>query len=162
MWNRDINKVADLVKEHDARESKIQAAVEKRRKEEEDEKTRQEQEGVITKPSQIGRFKYRMRKTDFQLEDELAGSLRTIKARATPADLMLDRFDSVFRRNMIEPDVPLGADRKRNRKAKFKWHNSKGGTGAAALDKKNKETKLKNEQKQAQGPSLLKNDLILI
>ena len=31
-------------------------------------------EGVIEKPKVIGRFKYKMRKTDFQLEDELAGN----------------------------------------------------------------------------------------
>jgi len=76
-----------------------------------------------------------MRKTDYQTEEELAGSLRTIKAKATPADLLVERYDSVFRRNLIEPEMPLGGDKKRNRKAKYKWHNSKGGTGAEKLDK---------------------------
>ena len=64
--------------------------------------------------------------------------MRTIRAKATPADLMVERFDSIFRRNMIEPDVPIGGDRRRGGKAKYKWHNSKGGTGAEKLDKKNK------------------------
>jgi hypothetical protein len=41
-----------------------------------EEKDKQEKEGVVTKPRVIGRFKYQMRKTDFQLEDELAGSMR--------------------------------------------------------------------------------------
>lgn len=43
-----------------------------------------------------------MKKTDFQLEDELSGNLRTIKPMG-PADLLIDRYDSIYRRNMIEP-----------------------------------------------------------
>jgi hypothetical protein len=58
--------------------------------------------------------------------------------------------------------VPLGGDKKRSRKAKFKWHNSKGGTGAEDMAEKNRERKHKNEAKSASGPSMLKNDLILI
>jgi hypothetical protein len=103
-----------------------------------------------------------MRKTDFQTEDELAGSLRTIRAKATPADLLIDRYDSVFRRNLIEPEMPLGGDKKRNRKGKYKWHNSKGGTGAAELHEMNLEAKKRAEVKSASGPSMLKNDIILI
>ena len=82
-----------------------------------------------------------MKKTEFQTEEELAGSLRTIKSKATPADLLVDRWDSVFRRNLIELDAPIGGDRKRSGKAKFKWHNSRGGTGAEKMDKKNKKIK---------------------
>lgn len=126
------------------------------------ERDQQETTGVITKPTLIGRYKYRMRKTEFQTEEELAGSLRTIRARGTPADLLVDRFDSVFRRNMIEPEMPLGGDKRRTRKGKYKWHNSRGGTGAAILNEKNQETKKRGDVKAAQGPSLLKNDLILI
>ena len=103
-----------------------------------------------------------MRKTDYQTEEELAGSLRTIKAKATPADLLVERYDSVFRRNLIEPEMPLGGDKKRNRKAKYKWHNSKGGTGAEKLDKQNQKKKQELEQKANIGPSMLKNDIILI
>lgn len=103
-----------------------------------------------------------MRKTEFQTEEELTGSLRNIRVKATPADLLVERYDSVFRRNLLEPEVPLGGDRKRQRKAKFKWHNSRGGTGAEKLDKKNKKTKAQIDQKLTTGPSMLKNDLILI
>lgn len=84
-----------------------------------------------------------MRKTEFQSEEELAGSLRALKAKATPADLLVERYDSIFRRNLVEPEAPIGGDRKRNRKAKFKWHNSKGGKEAAKLDKMNKKEKAK-------------------
>ena len=38
------------------------------------------------------------------------------------ADLLVDRYDSVFRRNLIEPEAPLDADKKRIKKAKYKWH----------------------------------------
>lgn len=47
-----------------------------------------------------------------------------------------DNFDSIFRRNLMEPDMPEGADKKRQRKAKYKWHN-KVGEGAVKLKKKN-------------------------
>ena len=91
----------------------------------------------MQRPALLGRYKYKMRKTDFQTEEELAGSLRTMRVKATPADLLVERYDSVFRRGLIEPDMPIGGDKKRNRKAKFKWHNSRGGAGAEKLAKKN-------------------------
>jgi hypothetical protein len=31
---------------------------------------------MVIKPAVVGRFKYKMRKTDFQLEEELAPTLR--------------------------------------------------------------------------------------
>lgn len=126
------------------------------------ERERQETTGYVEKPVILGRTKYRMRKTEFQTEEELAGSLRTIRAKATPADLLVERYDSIFRRNLLEPEVPIGGDRKRSRKAKFKWHNSRGGTGAEKLDKMNKKEKAALEKKAASGPSMLKSDLILI
>jgi hypothetical protein len=76
--------------------------------------------------------------------------------------LLVERYDSIFRRNLIEPEMPLGGDKKRSRKGKYKWHNSKGGTGATAMAKENSERKLKNTAKAASGPSMLKSDLILI
>jgi hypothetical protein len=110
----------------------------------------------------LGRYKYKMRKTEFQTEEEVAGNLRTAKPKGTPADLLIERYDSIFRRNLVEPEMPLGGDKKRSRKGKYKWHNSKGGTGAAALAQANSERKQKNTAKAAIGPSLLKSDLILI
>lgn len=91
-----------------------------RHQEEMAEKARQEKEGVVSKPANIGRFKYSMRKTDFQLEDELAGSMRQVRAQGQ-ADLLRDRFDSVFRRNMVECDAPSKNEKKRFKKKEFKW-----------------------------------------
>lgn len=62
-----------------------------------------------------------MKKIDFQTEDELSGNLRQLRARG-PADLLVDRYDSIFRRRMLESKEPLNSDRKRNKKGKFKWH----------------------------------------
>ena len=39
----------------------------------------QEEVGFVTNPMHTGRFKYKMRKADFMLEDELAQSLRQNK-----------------------------------------------------------------------------------
>ena len=161
-WIKDINKLPVFLKEHQEKEVRIKAGMEKRAKDEKEEKERQEGSGVVEKPKLIGRYKYRMRKTEFQTEEELAGSLRTVRIKATPADLLVDRYDSIFRRNLIAPEAPIGGDRKRGGKAKFKWHNSRGGSGAEKLDKKNKKLKQSIEKKLATGPSMLKNDLILI
>jgi hypothetical protein len=51
-----------------------------------------------------------------------------------PADLLVDRYDSVFRRNLIEPEAPFDGDKKRNRKAKYKWH-GRGGEFSKKLHK---------------------------
>ena len=72
------------------------------------EKEKQEKVGIVGKPSVIGRFKYKMKKTDFQLEEELAPTLRQLKPQGTD-DLLRDRYDSVFRRNFIELDAPTVA-----------------------------------------------------
>jgi hypothetical protein len=91
---------------------------------EEDEKELQKKEGVVTKAQRVGRFKYQMRKTDFQMEEELAASLRQLRPK-TGADLLKERYDDVFRRNLLEPTVPEGAwGVKRKGKAKYKMHNN--------------------------------------
>lgn len=104
-----------------------------------------------------------MKKTDFQLEDELAPSLRQLKAQGTD-DLLRDRFDSVFRRNLIELDAPTQADKKRQRKLKFKYRERQGaaygGTLAEKLARKNDKVKRKIKDKESQ--SFLKDDLIMI
>ena len=132
-----------------------------RNKIEREEKDRQEKQGIVLKPSNVGRFKYKMKKTDFQLEEELAPSLRQLKALGTD-DLLRDRFDSVFRRNLIEMDAPTEAEKKRQRKLKYKYRERQGaaygGTLASKLARKNEKQKRRiNESK-----SFLKDDLIMI
>ena len=65
--------------------------------------------------------------------------------------MMRERFDSVFRRNLVELDAPTEADKKRTRKAVFKWRNRWGaGHGpsvAEKLKKKNDRLKSKNNDK---------------
>ena len=133
-FNKDINKLNIFIKDHEKKLGTIEEGIKKRKAERDVERLRQETTGYVERPTQIGRIKYKMRKTDFQDEEELAGSLRTIKTKATPADLLVERYDSVFRRNLIEPEVPIGGDRRRSGKAKYKWHNSRGGTGAEKLN----------------------------
>jgi hypothetical protein len=55
------------------------------------------------------------------MEDELSGNLRTLRPLGT-ADLITERFDSVYRRNLLEPEPLINADKKRNRKVKYKYH----------------------------------------
>ena len=87
----------------------------------------------------MGKFKYRMKKLDFQTEEELSGSLRKLSAKG-PADLLLDRYDTVFRRNLLPPEAPLDSDKKRVQKAKYKWH-GKAGKVAKKLQKENQAKK---------------------
>jgi nucleolar protein 53 len=79
----------------------------------------------VTNPKNVGRFKYKQRKLDYQMEEELSGNLRQMKPIGN--DLLLqDRFDSIFRRNLVEPDAPTQGQKKRQRKAAFKMHNRLG------------------------------------
>lgn len=55
----------------------------------------------------------------------MTGNLRGIKPLGT-ADMIVDRYDSIFRRNLMEPEAPADGDKKRVRKAKYKWHNKAG------------------------------------
>ena len=72
--------IMDTLIRHDAEAAKkVQKSVERRNTELKQERTTQEQVGVVNKAAKIGRFTYKMRKTDFQMEDELAPSLRQIR-----------------------------------------------------------------------------------
>lgn len=118
--------------------------------------------GVVNKPIIIGRFKYKMRKTDFQLESELAPSLRQLKAQGTD-DLMRERFDDIFRRNLVEMDAPTVSEKKRQIKRAYKFRDRKGGlnkTVSEKMKKSNEIQKKKNDEKSSN--KWLKNDMILI
>ena len=73
----------------------------------------------------LGRFKYKQRKEEFQLQDDLAGNLRQMKPIGNDF-LVEDRFDSIFRRNLVEPDAPTNAEKRRQKKLKYKWKGSVG------------------------------------
>ena len=53
-----------------------------------------------------------MRQADFQLEDELAGSLRQLKSTGTH-NMLREKQDDAFRRNLIEMDAPTIGEKKR-------------------------------------------------
>ena len=54
-----------LVREDKQETAKHKAIFEARRKAMDDEKKRQEEEGIVTKPSRVGSKLYKMKKTDF-------------------------------------------------------------------------------------------------
>ena len=51
----------------------------RQKKEESDEINRQVNQGIVTVPKVIGRFKYKQRKTDYLLEEDLSGNLRQMQ-----------------------------------------------------------------------------------
>jgi len=57
-----------------------------------------------------------------------------LKAQGTD-DLLHDRFDSIFRRNMVELDAPTNADKKRYRKTAYKFKNRRGGAYGTLAEK---------------------------
>ena len=56
-----------------------------------------------------------------------------------------DRFDSIFRRNLVEPDAPTPGEKKRQRKQKYKMVNRLG-TKAEQLYKETMALKAKNDE----------------
>ena len=109
----------------------------------------------------LGRFKYTGRKQDFQLEDDLPGNLRKLKPLGSD-QLLQDRFDSIFRRNMIEMDAPTQNEKLRQRKAKFKMVD-KIGSRTQDLYYQNMELKKKNDAKEKGAKEFSnKNNVIII
>ena len=122
-FNQSMEKLPTYIKMDIAVKNKAVKNIKKRRNEKESERQVNEKLGVVNKPAKIGKYNYKMKKIEFQTEDELSGNLRQLKPQG-PGDLLLDRFDSIFRRRMLEPEEPLNSDRKRIKKAKYKWHQS--------------------------------------
>mmetsp|Transcript_10132 Transcript_10132/g.7603 ORF Transcript_10132/g.7603 Transcript_10132/m.7603 type:complete len:88 (-) Transcript_10132:53-316(-) len=86
-----------------------------------------------------------MRKTDFQLESELSGSLRQMKNQNS---LLEERFDDLFRRNLLAPEAKVGDSKKRLKKAQYKFHKSRGEKGQAEeLHEENLKKKKEREAK---------------
>lgn len=152
MLERQI--IAETKKEKQVVELRTQAEIEERE--------RQVSIGVVEKPANVGRFKYKMRKTDFQLEDELAPSLRQLKVQGQD-DVIRERYDSVFRRNLVELDAPTKAEKRREQKVIYKFKERQGagfGTVAQKLAKQNEKLKRQNDDKSSR--AFLKSDMIMI
>ena len=97
------------------------------------------------------------------MEDELAGSLRELKPIGKD-DALRERFDSIFRRNLIEvEDTERTIAGRRKYKSSYKFKKRQGsvyGTAVQKLDKKNKKKKAELDAKQKQG--FLQDDLIML
>jgi len=50
------------------------------------------------------------------LEKELTGNFRQVRPQG-PGDLLAERYDSIFRRNLLEPLAPIGENKKRANKS---------------------------------------------
>ena len=74
--HKDADRVDNLVKQALNEENRIKNKMEKRERDEHNENEKQSKVGVVSNPKKIGRFKYKMRKPDFQLESDLAGNMR--------------------------------------------------------------------------------------
>ena len=116
--------------------------------------------GVVTKAPKIGRWKYKQRKDDFQLEEDLAGNLRQIKPVGNDT-LLQERFDGIFRRNMVELDAPTMQEKKRQRKVQYKMY-QKVGTKARELHEANQELKRQNDMKEKSFKKQKNDDMIMI
>ena len=148
----------------DAKETQTERKrIEQKHKEAAEECETQRVEGTVTKPAITGRFKYKMRKEDFQLEDELTGSLRQL--RSTGKNSMIrEKFDDFFRRNLVEMDAPTEGEKKRQRKQRYKLKARRGGIYATEAQKLNKKNlKLKQANDEAENKQMmLQNDMIFI
>lgn len=128
---KDLDRLDNLLKQNENTTKRLQRKIERKEKAETEEKTRQATVGIITKPKNLGRFKYKQRRLDYQMEDELSGSLRQMRPLGND-DLLQDRFDSIFRRNLVEPDAPTQNEKRRQKKQKYKMI-SKLGSMAVAM-----------------------------
>mmetsp|Transcript_1536 Transcript_1536/g.2235 ORF Transcript_1536/g.2235 Transcript_1536/m.2235 type:complete len:221 (+) Transcript_1536:399-1061(+) len=77
---KQYQKIGIFIHEDKRENKESKARIEKRQKEAQAERELQETQGIVNKGAKIGRKTYKMRKTDFQLEEELAGSLREVRA----------------------------------------------------------------------------------
>nr|CAG4647956.1 EOG090X07H9 [Moina brachiata]SVE93052.1 EOG090X07H9 [Moina brachiata] len=66
------------------------------------EKRKKEKEGKLMKPAVLGRYKYEPAPLEVNLSDEIAGTLRGLK---TEGNLLIDRYKSLQRRNIVEPRI---------------------------------------------------------
>lgn len=65
LWNKAFNKVPQFIKDHDAKLNKIELEKQQREQERAEERAMQEATGIVSKPSILGRYRYKMRKTEF-------------------------------------------------------------------------------------------------
>ena len=145
-FNKDIDRIDNVMKQAENESKAHINKLDKKYKEQHYELQRQEKLGEVNKPRKVGRWKYKMRKNDYQLEDDLSGNLRQMKPLGN-ASLLDDRFDSIFRRNLIEPNAHDNLDKKRIRKIKYKFTN-RIGSKTVDMHHENLAAKKRNDQRE--------------
>ena len=79
------------------------------------------------------------------------------------SQLLEERFDGIFRRNLLAPEAKEGDDRKRNKKAYFKYHKSKAEKDQTVkMAEENQKRRDENKKKGMGKDKMMKSDLILI
>lgn len=127
-WQRKVEKKIEhdilylkkIKKEIDTEDQEKKKKLEERAAEQAEEE-RLAAEGKIIRTKKVNRNLYHHPGSDFQLTSELKANLRSIKVTGS---LARDRFDSIFRRNLIEK---TGYDKKKKKGSKypkFKFHNT--------------------------------------
>lgn len=116
---KEFENLDNIIKQNENEARRIEKLVAKKKREEENEKRKQEQVGEVGKAKVLGRFKYSQRKKDFQLGEQLSGNLRQMKPLGN-SNLLEDRFDSIFRRSLVEPDAPTQNEKRRQKKQRYK------------------------------------------
>jgi len=130
-WQRKVEKKIEhdilylkkIKKEIDVEDQEKKKKLEERAKEQAEEE-KLAAEGKIIRTKKVNKNVYHHPGTDFQLTSELKPNLRSIKVTGS---LARERFDSIFRRNLIEK---TGYDKKKKKGSKypkFKFHNTERG-----------------------------------
>jgi len=159
-FNKDIERIENLVKQAENEGKALNKKIDRRNKVREAELDSQVKTGIVADPKKLGRFKYHQRKTEYQLDSELSGNLRQMRPLGN--DLLLeDRFDSIFRRNLVEPDAPTQQEKRRQRKLKYKMVN-KLGSVAEELHKETAIKKARNDQKERGQKEFVNQDVIML
>ena len=94
------------------------------------------------------------------MQEELAGNLRQLKPLGSGL-LLQDRFDSVFRRNLVEPDAPTQNEKRRQRKQRYKTTQQVGSV-TRELHNETQELKKRNDQKEKGKKDFVNDDVIMI
>ena len=102
-----------------------------------------------------------MRKNDYQLEDDLSGNLRQMKPLGNNS--LLDvRFDSIFRRNLLEPNAHDNLDKKRIRKIKYKVNQRGVGNKTKEMAIENAESKKRNDAKEKGTKDIVRQEDVIV
>eukprot|EP01016_Furgasonia_blochmanni_P056239 TRINITY_DN9550_c0_g1_i2.p1 TRINITY_DN9550_c0_g1~~TRINITY_DN9550_c0_g1_i2.p1 ORF type:complete len:235 (-),score=95.99 TRINITY_DN9550_c0_g1_i2:179-823(-) len=117
---RDINNAQAILNSIEKKKRAIQRKMEMKGRQV-DEIKEKLKEGVVVKAPKFGKKRYRMKDTDFTLVDDLKPNLRAVEPVGS---LLRERFDTVYRRGLIEFNDPLSKPKNNRKKIpKFKYHN---------------------------------------